>query len=89
MRLRELTERAGAAFIYHDGGIDERGGLLPGLVSRADAVLFPLDCISHTAMLLVKRLYRQAGKPFLPLRGAGLAAFCVALKDPALCTVDR
>jgi hypothetical protein len=83
-RLRELAERAGAVFLYHDGGIEERGGLLPGLVSRADAVLFPVDCISHTAMLCVKRLCRQAGKKFLPLRSVGLAPFCAGLKDLAL-----
>jgi hypothetical protein len=83
-RLRELAERAGAVFLYHDGGIEERGGLLPGLVSRADAVLFPVDCISHTAMLCVKRLCRQGGKKFLPLRSAGLAPYCAGLKDLAL-----
>jgi hypothetical protein len=82
--LRDVAERAGAVFLYHDGGIEERGGLLLGLVCRADAVLFPVDCISHAAMLLVKRLCRQAGKRFVPLRGAGLAPFCAALKDPAL-----
>jgi Uncharacterized protein conserved in bacteria (DUF2325) len=82
--LRALAEEAGAAFLYHDGGIEERGGLLPGLVSRADAVLFPVDCVSHAAMLRVKRLCRQAGKKFLPLRSAGLAPFCAALKDQAL-----
>jgi hypothetical protein len=82
--LRVLAERAGANLLHHDGGIEERGGLLPGLVSRADAVLFPVDCISHAAMQLVKRLCRQAGKPFLPLRGAGLAPFCAALKNPAV-----
>jgi hypothetical protein len=83
--LRALAERFGAIFLHHDGGIEERGGLLPGLVSRADAVLFPVDCVSHAAMSQVKRLCRQAGKPFLPLRSAGLAPFCAALKNPALC----
>jgi hypothetical protein len=79
--LRVFAERSGAIFLYHDGGIEERGGLLAGLVSRADAVLFPVDCISHAAMSLVKRLCRQAGKPFLPLRSAALAPFCAALRD--------
>jgi hypothetical protein len=83
-RLRALAERFGATFLHHDGGIEERGGLLPGLVSRADAVLFPVDCVSHAAMSLVKRLCRQVGKPFVPLRSAGLAPFCAALKNPAL-----
>jgi hypothetical protein len=81
--LRALAEEAGAVFLCHDGGIEERGGLLPGLVSRADAVLFPVDCISHAAMLQVKRLCRQAGKKFVPLRTAGLAPFCDALKSRA------
>jgi hypothetical protein len=79
--LRAAAERQGATLLHHDGGIEERGGLLPGLVSRADAVLFPVDCISHAAMSLTKRLCRQAGKPFLPLRSGGLAPFCAALND--------
>jgi hypothetical protein len=79
--LRDLAERAGAEFLYHDGGVEDRRGMLAGLVSRADVVLFPVDCISHAAMLEVKRLCRQAGKTFLPLRGSGLAAFCAALRD--------
>jgi hypothetical protein len=83
-RLCDLAERAGAIFLYHDGGIEERGRLLAGLVSRADTVLFPVDCISHTAMLLLKRLCRQASKKFVPLRGAGLAPFCAALSYAAL-----
>ena len=83
--LRALAERFGAVFLHHDGGVEERGGLLPGLVSRVDAVLFPVDCISHAAMSLVKRLCHQSGKPLVPLRSAGPAPFCAALKNPALC----
>ena len=81
--LRAFAERSGALFLHHDGGIEERGGLLQGLISRADCVLFPVDCISHAAMSLVKRTCRQSGKPFLPLRGAGLAPFCAALNNQA------
>jgi len=84
--LRALAERAGAVFLHHDGGIEERGALLQGLISRADAVLFPVDCISHAAVALVKRICGQFGKPFLPLRGVGLAPFYAALNDPAVLT---
>jgi hypothetical protein len=45
--------------------------------------MFPVDCISHAAMLQVKQLCCQAGKKFLPLRSAGLAPFYAALKDLA------
>jgi Uncharacterized protein conserved in bacteria (DUF2325) len=84
--LRQFAERSGATFLHHDGGIEERGGILQGLVSRADTVLFPVDCVSHTAMLLVKRICRQSGKPILPLRSAGLASFCAALNHCATST---
>jgi hypothetical protein len=51
-------------------------------------VLFPVDCVSHAAMLAVKRLCGQADKPFVPLRSVGLAPFCAALKDLALPTAE-
>ena len=82
--LREFAERSGAVFLHHDGGIEERAGVLQGLVGRADAVLFPIDCVSHAAMLLVKRLCRQTGKPLLLLRSTGLASFCAALNRCAV-----
>src|SRR5208282_2532906 len=40
--LRAFAERSGALFLHHDGGIEERGGLLQGLISRADCVFFPV-----------------------------------------------
>ena len=82
--LRDVAERSGATFLHHDGGIEERGAILQGLVSRASAVLFPVDCVSHAAMLLVKRICRQSGKPILPLRSPGLASFCAALNQCAV-----
>lgn len=63
----------------HDGGIEDKAGLLPGLISQADVVYFPVDCISHRAAEQVKRVCRQLGKPFAPLRSASLASFIAAL----------
>jgi uncharacterized protein DUF2325 len=85
----EPSPNASAEFLHHDGCIEERGGLLPGLVSRADAVLFPVDCVSHAAISRVKRLCRQGGKPLVPLRGTGLAPFFAALQNPALRTASN
>jgi hypothetical protein len=81
--IRAASERASARFLHHDGGIDERSGMLPGLISRADVALFPVDCISHEAALTVKRLCRQSGKPWIPLRTASVAAFLAALSRRA------
>jgi hypothetical protein len=80
-QMRVLVERASGHLIHHDGGLEERGDLLAGLVSRADIAAYPIDCVSHTAALTVKRVCRQAGKPFLPLRSSGIASLLGAIRD--------
>jgi uncharacterized protein DUF2325 len=78
-RLKDLVERAGAQFLHHDGGIEQSAGLLPGLVTRADHVLFPIDCISHDAAGSIKRLCRATGTTYAPLRTASLTCLLSAL----------
>ena len=78
-QLKGLVERVGARFLHHDGGIEHGSGLLPGLVSRADRVLFPIDCISHDAASTIKRVCRQTGRAFVPLRTASLTCLLSAL----------
>jgi Uncharacterized protein conserved in bacteria (DUF2325) len=80
--LRAVGERLGATFLHHDGGIENHPNLLPGLTSRADLVLFPVDCISHDAAHAVKLLCRQAGKRFIPLRAASVTSLLAALRRP-------
>jgi hypothetical protein len=77
--LRQLSAQEGADIVFHDGGIEERHGLLAGLVSRCDVVVFPVDCVSHEAVTAVKRLCRNAAKPFVPLRSGGISSFLAAL----------
>jgi hypothetical protein len=78
-QLRELVESANGQFIHHDGGIEHGLQMLPGLVSRADHVLFPIDCVSHSAVATVKRLCRQLDKRYWPLRTASLTCLLTAL----------
>jgi len=80
-QLRAAVESTGARFLHHDGGIEHSATLLPGLVSRTDLAMFPVDCVSHDAMASVKRLCRQAGKPFSPLRASSLTALLSALSS--------
>ena len=82
--LRAVAERCGATFLHHDGGIENHPNLLPGLTSRADLVLFPVDCISHDAAHTVKLLCRQAGKRFIPLRAASATSLLAALRQPEM-----
>jgi len=81
--LRVVGEQLGARFFHHDGGIDDRSGLLAGIVSRADMVMFPVDCVSHEAVAMVKRLCRQMSKPYFPLRSTGMSSFVAALTRAA------
>ena len=61
--LHALAERLNATLLTHDGGIEENGATLAAGVSRADLVLFPVDCISHRAVTVLKRTCERTGKP--------------------------
>ncbi len=78
--LRALSEGRGAELLHHDGGVEHHQDLLAGLTSRADIVLFPVDCVSHDAALTVKRLCRQMDKRYVPLRSASATSFLAALR---------
>jgi len=84
VHLRAAAEQAGAALLHHDGGIENHLHLLGGLVSQAQIVVFPVDCISHHAAQLVKQLCRQSGKRFMPLRSASATSLLAALRQPDL-----
>ena len=77
--MRSLVERGNGQFVHHDGGIEDRRGLIASAISKADLVLFPVDCVSHDAVFNLKRLCRQAGKPFQALRTSSIASFVTAL----------
>ena len=78
-QLKGLVESANGHFLYHDGGIEHSAALLPGLVSRADIAVFPVDCVSHDAAAGVKRVCRQMGKRYIPLRTSSLTCLLSGL----------
>ena len=78
-QLRALVESSGGQFLNHDGGLEQSLGQLPGLVSRADVVFFPADCVSHAAVAAVKRACRQTATRYAPLRSSSLACLMAAL----------
>jgi hypothetical protein len=84
-QMRAAVEQRGATFLHHDGGVENHPTLLPGLASRADIVLFPVDRISHDAAKMVKSLCRQAAKPFIPLRSASITSLLAALNTVGNC----
>ena len=83
VQLHRLAEQWNATLLHHDGGIDDRSGLLEAQVARADRTLFPVDCVSHNAVAVIKRVARSTGKPYVPLRSSGLTSFAAALRSMA------
>lgn len=82
--MRAAVERLGATLLHHDGGIEHQTGLLFGMASRSDVVLFPVDCISHEATNAIKALCRQTGKRYIPLRSASMTSLLAALRSPEI-----
>jgi len=79
--FRALVEKGNGCFLHHDGGLEESGHRLAALLARADAVLCPLDCISHDAVNRIKRDCKRYGKPLKLLPRASLAAFTQGLQE--------
>lgn len=73
--LREAAQRANSRLLHHDGGIEDGLRALPRLCQRADAVLCPMDRVSHVAVNEVKRACSASSKAFIPLRRSSLEAF--------------
>lgn len=78
--IKAAVAAAGGEILIHDGGIEDRKGLLAAALPRADAVVFPVDCIDHDSMATLKKVFQRHGVAFYPLRSASVASFlaCVA-----------
>ena len=91
--IRNLVLRHGGDFQRHDGGLEDRKGLLESAVAWAEWVIFPVDCVDHDSAGRLKRLCMKQGTPFIPLRCASVASFAAAmagLDDTAsLCSEQR
>jgi len=81
--LRQMVEEFNGCFVHHDGGTEQSIGKLSNMCGRADAVLFPVKCVSHAAQNKVKTLCRRYDKPFIPLRSSGMEAYIQALESLA------
>jgi hypothetical protein len=79
--FRRLVEQYNGYFLYHDGGREESHSKLESTLCQADAVLCPLDCISHDAMSRVKRYCEHNLKPLVMMPHASLSAFVKGLTE--------
>ena len=65
--FRALVESANGRFAHHDGDIEDGAQRLDRVLSQADVVLCPIDCVSHSAYLRAKKFCKRAAKTFVPL----------------------
>ncbi|WP_295994382.1 DUF2325 domain-containing protein [Rugamonas sp.] len=73
--LGQMVAAAGGELLVHDGGIEDRRGLLAAMLPRAQMVVFPVDCISHNAMHVTRQACAWLGIACHPLRTASVASF--------------
>ena len=73
--LKALVSSAGGELVVHDGGVEDRKGLLAAALPGADLVVFPVDCIDHDSMTMLKRVCERHQVDYHPLRTASVASF--------------
>ncbi|NGZ86478.1 DUF2325 domain-containing protein [Duganella aceris] len=73
--LSKLVAAAGGELLVHDGGVEDRRGLLATMLPRAQLVVFPVDFISHNAMHVTKQTCARHGIDCHPIRSASIASF--------------
>lgn len=73
--IDKLVRAAGGELLVHDGGIEDRRGLLSTMLPRAQLVVFPVDFISHNAMHVTKQTCARHGIDCHPMRSASVASF--------------
>lgn len=79
-RLKDWVAGLNGRLFHHDGGMEDSAAILGQLVRRVDAVFFPVDCVSHGAVDIVKTVCDSHGVPYAPLPTASAAAFARAIR---------
>lgn len=77
---REMVEKYGGIFLHHDGGMENSRSKLPKMLSGADVVLCPIDCVSHDACKCLKKICKRSSTPFVMMRSAGLSSLAKELE---------
>ena len=73
------ARRHAADVVHHDGGVEDNPHRIGDLVSRCDAVVCPIDCVSHGACRMAKAICRRLNKQFVPISTASRSGFDQAL----------
>lgn len=79
--FQALVESCEGRFLHHDGGRETCPHRISELVSQADVVMCPTDCISHGAMEKARSLCAKQDKPIVFMQRASLASFTRSLQE--------
>ncbi len=79
--LREAAAAREASLLHHDGGIEDSLHRINDLIESCDAVICPIDCVSHGACRMAKASCRRLNKRFLPITTASRSGFERALNE--------
>ena len=73
-KYRDLVEQNGGVLEYHAGHMKSGVKQLETRLQRADIILCPVNCNSHGACLMVKRLAKKYNKPVHMMSNFSLCA---------------
>lgn len=76
-----LAAKFGCQLLHHDGGREQSSHRLWELLGSADAVVCPVDCVSHEACSLVKQACKGCLKPLVLARSSGLSSLARSLTE--------
>ena len=80
--MKSFVRKLGGELVHHSGGAGKKElSDLPVLVANADAVIVPMDNVSHASALEVKRACKRLQRPFMPIKSSGLGALATALSQ--------
>jgi hypothetical protein len=79
--LRESAAARVGAFFHHDGGIEDSLHRIEEMIEGCDAVICPVDCVSHRACLMAKSICQRLHRRFLPIATSSRSGFERALEQ--------
>jgi hypothetical protein len=78
---RQVVEKNGGQFAYHDGGIEDNHSLLEASLVAADMVICQTGCISHNAYWRVKDFCKRNGKRCVFVDNPSVSSLARSLED--------
>ncbi len=80
--MESLVKNMGGKLVHHNGGSGKKElSNLPVLIADADAVIVPMDNVSHASALEAKRACKLFQRPYMPVKSSGLGALATALTE--------